>query len=184
MTAVADRRMLVFTCSFLGIFLPMGMAVEAGGTPLLLLPAVGLPLIVTGLWVYVGVRYKSTTVGRGRTRRSAWARRAAGLVGYDLTPCGCTYSGHYRDRKPDADVVEESPIWLRKCDGKRLRFRKATEALKRCHRCGQHYHATDVESAVGFSDRSNVKRECWPEEEPEIVAELDAPVRDRAEVES
>ena len=152
---------------------------------MLLLPVVVWGSILTAT-LYAGRRYRESNVGRGRTRRSLWARRIAGLVGYRILPCGCTYvvstDRYGRTYKPDADAVEETPLWLRNEQDARIEFRRAVEQLKRCHRCGRHYHDTDTVDPRQFP--RDVRYECWPEDEPECIEAFDAPVRDTSEVES
>jgi hypothetical protein len=149
------------------------------GTPrpqvVALLVAVWAPTLLG--WVGLVYRYRETNLGRADTSRRRWARRLARLVGYSVMPCGCTYVpvavAWGSPNQPDADAVEETAVWLRRTTGERVRFHRVTEVLKRCHRCGRHYHDTDKEG---------VRHECWPEEEPAVVDDLDAPIREAAEV--
>ncbi|WP_395166328.1 hypothetical protein [Natrinema pallidum] len=114
-------------------------------------------------------------VGKGRTRASQFKRTLAKYCGYHVRDCGCTYSDRYAlggHSKPDSTTVESNEIYVRREDDARVIFDLTERGLRRCHRCGSHYH---FERSVTAYDRSD-RIECWPEEEPDVVDTLDQEV--------
>lgn len=76
--------------------------------------------------------------------------------------CGC---GAVVDGRWGYDTIEETTEWKRSTRGAKVQWRKVKRELRRCEKCGDHYHTDEVEVLE--------EREAWPEEEPHIMPERD-----------
>lgn len=148
-----------------------------------LLLALGLTSLATvGLSIGIGSLYlEGENVGRGRSWQSRAARRFASIVWLQVRGCGCVYSDGIGDETPRKEWTEHETVWVRETHGGRVKFRKAKTGLRRCHRCGKHYSDTEEERsrAPRLLNLDETVRECWPEEEPDVRAELDERVVDQ-----
>lgn len=80
--------------------------------------------------------------------------RRFGYVGQRA--CGCPETTPF-----GYEVVEVSTDWQREKHGSKVRWSKYQTELRRCEKCGSHYHASDNDPIT--------QREAWPENEPEIM---------------
>jgi len=178
MTFEIDRaHPLLFIAAFIGT--PFGVFIAAvAGTEGAVLPAVLFGGILCAPAVTIGVAASLENVGRGRTWRSRVLRTAAPYISAGLRGCGCVVhddsEGRYgTDYRPHYDTVEEQDLVLKADDGARMTFERATEELRRCHRCGRHYHSVE---------RSGSLAEVWPEDAPDRNDQYDVPVVDKETV--
>lgn len=161
-------RMVVGSTAVLS-FVVMVVAFEEGVVALALVGGLVLPPAAGALVGSFVVQ--NTNQGRGRTRRSRWIRSFARVMCLNVRDCGCIYGRGITYHAPDTEWVESERVWFRSHDGARVEFRRGREGMKRCHRCGKHYHATDIPSHSQYlpGDRHY---ECWPEEEPNVREKL------------
>ena len=123
--------------------------------------------------------------GRGKTVRSRARRRLASWLVRPVRPCGC-----FSDT--GSDTVESDPFVARLSDGARVQFYARDRQLRRCHRCGEHYHTETSSRTREIGDEATLKEldesgslgihrkvVVWPEDEIQVLEALDAPVEDR-----
>lgn len=116
-------------------------------------------------------------VGRGRTPTGKLVRYLAAVACLDVRGCGCVYGRGLTFDTPDCSWAEREHVWIRSHDDARVTFRKAMTGMKRCHRCGKHYSATDVNNVPRYiTNDSDTYHECWPEDEPDIRDQLTLPI--------